>query len=74
MFQSHERYFRRLSKKARVPAKMVAKVWNDFHQEMIKEGLNKNDSNFLQILNEKVRDELKIKSDDSSLEKFKKFL
>jgi len=74
MFQSQERYFRRLSRKAKVPAKLVSKVWNGFVEEMLKEGMDKNDTQFLQILNEKVRMELNIKSDDSSLDKFKKFL
>ena len=74
MFQTHERYFKRLSRKAKVPAKMVAEVWNNFHEKLIDEGFDKNDSCFLQLLNEKVRGELNIKSDESSLEKFKKFL
>jgi len=74
MFQSQERYFRRLSRKAKIPAKLVGEIWNGFIEEMIKEGLDKNDTQFLQILNEKVRNELNIESDESSLDKFKKFL
>jgi hypothetical protein len=74
MFQSQERYFRRLSRKAKKPAKLVGEIWNGFIEEMIKEGLDKNDTQFLQILNEKVRKELNIESDESSLDKFKKFL
>jgi len=74
MFQSQERYFRRLSRKAKVPAKLVAKVWDGFMEELVQEGLDKNDAKFIQILNQKVRAELKIESDESSLDKFKKFL
>jgi len=74
MFQSQERYFKRLSRKAKVPAKLVAKVWEGFIEDLIQEGFDKSNPEFLQMLNEKVRSELKIESDDSSLEKFKKFL
>ncbi len=74
MFQSQERYFKRLSRKAKVPAKLVSKIWEGFIEELIEEGYDKNNPEFLQILNSKVRGELKIESDESSLDKFKKFL
>ena len=74
MFQSQERYFRRLSRKAKVPAKKVAEIWDHFMEELIREGIDKNDTKFIQLLNHKVRNELQIESDESSLDKFKKFL
>jgi len=74
MSKAHERYFRRLSRRAKIPAKEVSKVWDDFTTKLIDEGFKQNDPKFIQILNSRVRVELEIESNNICLDKFKKFL
>lgn len=74
MSNTHNRYFRRLSRKAKVSAKSVGRIWVEETSSMIEEGFNQNNPKFIQILNDRVKMRLNLENDDVFLDKFKKFL
>jgi len=73
MQHAYKKYFKRLSKKAKIPSKEVAKIWEKFSDQLEEEGYAR-DNKFFQMLNERVQEELEIKTNLDCLDKFKKYL
>jgi len=74
MSDVRDRYFRRLSRKAKKSSREVAGIWVEETSLMIEEGQDKKNPEFIRELNDRVKVRLGLSSDNSHLDKFKKFL